>query len=629
MLELLEGAPKVKLLLTSRERLGVPGEWVRELGGLSLPDSTDTIEVSDAAQLLLANARRSAPSLTLAADDRAALMHICHLTAGLPLALELASAWTWALSLGEIAAGLDESLALLASASDDLPERHRSLRASFDHSWQLLLEGEKQALARLAVFRGGFTAEAAEAVADAPLTTLLSLMSCSLVTRDASGRFGMHELLRQYAEEKLTVDVERQRSARDRHQRYYLRVVADTNASMYSERQAEAFQTIEGELANIRAALAWTPPSDGIEDLKKALSPLWSYFDNCSRYHEGVKTLELVAGSLSANDASHHVALGRARIAQAWLHFRLGCYGVAVSKARAGLDLLPADREGKAIAVGMSVLGNATWRSGNYREAKQHYETLVETVKTQGDQGALATYLAILGLIEQSLGNYRQATDYLETALQLCRERAYPAGEASTLCNLGDLRRLVGKLDEAQALLDEGLHLAQETGLRDVLPHLLINLARLAYDRGFLDRAKSYALEAQTLAETSKDRTAQANALVVLGQVALSEGASADAETFYREALALAWSVKDLPLVFPSLLGIAKLALSRKEHEQAIYLLNLVASHPASECAERDAARRLLDERNLPARKVDALHTVVNKTLIQPPHEPDPPPQIQ
>jgi predicted ATPase/DNA-binding SARP family transcriptional activator len=623
LLKVLEGAPNVKLLLTSRERLGLPGEWVRELDGLPLPDSADIVEESEAVQLFLTNARRSAPRLTLAKDERVALMRICRLTGGLPLALELASAWVWALSLEEIAAGLEESLAFLVSDTGGLPERHRSLRASFDHSWRLLPDGERQALARLAIFRGGFTAEAAAAVADAPLATLLSLMGRSLVGRDASGRFGMHELLRQYAKEKLAGEAEVQRRARDRHQAYYLRFVAEAKARMYSEHQQEALQAIEGELANVRTALARTPASDALEPLREALSPLWSYFDNRGRYREGIETFALVERSLNPDDPRHAVALGRMRIAQAWLHLRVGHYAQAAARAQAGLELLPADREGKAIAVGTSILGNAEWRSGNYQEAKRHFETLVETVEVQEDHGALAAYLANLGLIEQSLGNYRQANEHLETALRLCRVTAHPAGEASALCNLGDLKRLTGKFDEAQARLEEGLRLAHKTGLRDVIPHLLNNLARLERDRGELEQAETHALEARKLAEASGDRTAQASALANLGQVAIGEGDPARAKALFQEALAIAWSVKDLPLVFAFLLEIAKLTLAAGKNEHAACLLRLVASHPASERAERDAARSLFDELNLSPGKSAELHVIVSEALGRASPEPD------
>ena len=173
LVELLQRAPQVKLIVTSRERLNLQGEWVIELQGLPLPRNADGwkngeqlvgFDDSAAVALFLQTARRSYAGFTLAPADRAAVARICRLVEGMPLGIELAAAWVRVLPLGEIADEIARTLDFLAASARDLPARHRSLRAVFEHSWNLLTDDERIVMRRLSVFRGGFSRAAAAAV---------------------------------------------------------------------------------------------------------------------------------------------------------------------------------------------------------------------------------------------------------------------------------------------------------------------------------------------------------------------------------------------------------------------------------------------------------------------------------
>lgn len=220
----LQHAPGVKLLVTSRQRLNLVGEWTLDLAGLPYPPlgAAGEIAAFDAPQLFLQRARQVDPTFEPSALDLQIITLICELVEGLPLAIEFAASWAGRRRLLEIAQEIESGLDVLVAFWRDLPARHRSIRASFEHSWRLLSDAERRAFRRLAVFRGSFTSEAAEAVAEVDLTLLTALTDRSLVRRLGSGRYEMHELLRLFAAEKLAQMPDEAEATRARHARYYL-----------------------------------------------------------------------------------------------------------------------------------------------------------------------------------------------------------------------------------------------------------------------------------------------------------------------------------------------------------------------------------------------------------------------
>jgi predicted ATPase len=201
---MLAAAPGLKLLVTSREALNLQEEWLWHVRGMHFPDADRVadIEAFSALKLFTERARRVRQDFSPEAEQ-SCIIRICQLVGGTPLALELAAAWLKTLPCDKIVHEIERNLDFLASNMRNIPERHRSMRAVFEQSWLLLSEDERLVLKRLSVFRGGFRQPAAEAVAGASLLTLSSLADKSLLYVDASGRFEIHELLRQFAEERL------------------------------------------------------------------------------------------------------------------------------------------------------------------------------------------------------------------------------------------------------------------------------------------------------------------------------------------------------------------------------------------------------------------------------------------
>ncbi|MEM7119485.1 MAG: helix-turn-helix domain-containing protein, partial [Chloroflexota bacterium] len=276
--EIAQTAPQLQILVTSRERLRVRYEQVYRLGGLAYPEQGDVKNVAEftAVQFFLQTAQRNQPDFTLLAQDEwKCLARICQLVEGMPLALELAAPWVDMLSLQEMTAELQQGLNFLETDMRDMPTRQRSIRATIDYSWQKLQASERAIFAKLSVFRGGFTREAAKAVVGANLRQLSRLVSKSFLQGSGKegDRYHIHELLRQFGEEQLGRDDNVAR----RHLHYFLQLGVEAGPELYGPRQVEKRTQLESELDNIAHALDWAQGADieaGLQ-LSSSLGGFW------------------------------------------------------------------------------------------------------------------------------------------------------------------------------------------------------------------------------------------------------------------------------------------------------------------------------------------------------------------
>jgi predicted ATPase len=257
--DMLQRAPGVTLLVTSRERLALQGEWLFDLSGLSYPtgEPVNGVEAYDAVRLFVQRAGQVRRQFALAEGEARAVMRICRLVEGLPLAIELAAAALRSRSCTAIAAALETSLSALTTGLRVVPERHRSMWATFEHSWQLLSDEERQVFPRLSVFRGGFQEDAVGQVAQATPQILTALVDKSLLRWEGVAHYDLHELVRQYASEKLEQAGEAT-DTRNQYAAYYLALAEDAAPQLYGAAQGTLLERLEHEQDNLRAALAWS-----------------------------------------------------------------------------------------------------------------------------------------------------------------------------------------------------------------------------------------------------------------------------------------------------------------------------------------------------------------------------------
>ncbi|MFN2195581.1 MAG: BTAD domain-containing putative transcriptional regulator, partial [Anaerolineales bacterium] len=281
--EILSNAPEVKLILTSRVQLSLQGEQLFIVTGMRIPgleeaamweNPEEQARSFSAIQLFLDRAQRVQPGFVLAKDNLHSVIEICHLVNGMPLGIELAAAWLELLPPDEITAEIARSLDFLETDQSDVPDRQRSLRAVFESSWKMLSESERKTFLQLCVFVGSFSREAAQKVSGATLKTLLGLVKKSWLQQIDGGRFQLHELMRQYGEERLKANEPIWHMMNTQHAEYYAEFVAEQSALMKSARQLAGLRALLSEYnENVKAAWDWLVSEQRWELLRENMLP--------------------------------------------------------------------------------------------------------------------------------------------------------------------------------------------------------------------------------------------------------------------------------------------------------------------------------------------------------------------
>lgn len=542
--ELLTAAPDMKVLATSRERLNIRDEWVFEVGGLSLPTKNDAAEIGDysAVQLFVQNARRVDPGFTLA-DNAAAVARICTLLDGLPLALELASSWVRVLSCTEIAQEIERGLDILETSARDVPPRHRNMRAVLDYSWHSLSEAEQDAFRRLAVFRGGFSREAAQVVAGATLPILASLVDKSWLQHDSSaGRYGLHELLGQYARERLEQSGLAEQTL-DAHMHYYAGFMNTRESGIKYRRQSESLVEIEQDFENVR--LAWKRAAVcGDNAIIDQMAETLNFFcDMRARFNEGVSLFTYAADAFAVSQSGEAILTFirlRARYA------RQAILGAGLPEDE--LDLLVEEMTGhlkrtreyqspKDIAFLLYMLGIAKSVTCDFEAGLACFSESLDIYTELNDSFYMAEELVWVGL---SQSDFRATADYFRRALALQRDIDDQNGIGWTLIDLARTAFTERKYSEAQHYLDEAI--AMQRRRRDLkgLHNSLIMSSQRALRLGDFDTALALAQESAEIAgNLSLPPIKQASKMVVGVLHILLEIDVAGGKQLCEEALAL------------------------------------------------------------------------------------------
>jgi predicted ATPase/class 3 adenylate cyclase len=481
--DVLATAPHVRILSTSRYRLNVQGEQLFHVSGMDVPDldAPGDIREYSAIRLFLQGARHFRPDFEVFPGSSKQVARICRLVEGMPLGILLASAWAEMLAPQEIAEEIEKSLDFLMAEGHEVPDRQRSLRAVFDHTWHLLTRGEQQVFSGLSVFRGGLTREAAQQVAGASLQDLKGLIDKSLLHRDLSGRYGMHELLRQYAEERLEGG-ESANELHERHARYFQQLAERAEPELRGPMQEAWSASLRREYDNLRAALAWSlkyKDASLVLRLVGALAEFWWY-----------------NGPVSEADQWFSQALERA--AEVPLSLR--------AKALTG--------------GGMLAFAHACTGRG-----EQWVRDALAIGHELEDKSILAWSLDLLSLYCTSdPDRYREGIRFAEEALSLYRELDNQQGLAWVYNSLGELTRLAKEYERARTYYERSLEIARQIGDQTREGVALGNLAFCAQHRGDYRQAEKYAQDALTLFHCLGLRGQSAEAVSALAGPAVAQG---------------------------------------------------------------------------------------------------------
>jgi predicted ATPase/DNA-binding SARP family transcriptional activator/Flp pilus assembly protein TadD len=502
---LLADCPRIKVVVTSRVRLGLAAEWLLPLTGLPVPEPEDAAELEsfDAVRLFLASARRVEPAISAAAEAEA-IVAIVRSVEGLPLALELAAAWTRVLSCRDIAAELERGAELLQSTGAEHPARHASVESVFDQSWRLLGERERQALARLSVFRGGFTPEAARAVGGVALPILAALVDKSLVRKDGARCF-LHPLVQQFAHARLERHFDAPAAAAA-HARHFLLRLAESSQRI-NHADPQVLRDIDAEFENVRAAWRFGVAHGPAEDFVRAAYGLMSYCDHRGRRLEGVELLHDALGKEEIEREPKFLAAIAAPAA--WLSYRLDRYADAEALAGRAYRLQGKDdRHVDPVLTyrAATVLGATCMRTGRAEESERWLRRALKAAEAIGDPTNIAGALDNLGLVTRFRGDLDEALRLYGLALVRHREVGDAGGEASCLNNMGVVHILRRELDAAETLLDDARRVCERHGLPGTRSMVETNLANIAMLRNQPDKALRHGRQALELAHQTGRR---------------------------------------------------------------------------------------------------------------------------
>lgn len=533
--ELITNAPQLKLIVTSRMVLELGSEWLFDLGGLSYPlaQTDEPLEAFDAVKLFVNHAERLSNSFVAEGATLHAIAALCRQVQGMPLALELAVSWTRSLSVTELVKHFNFDL--LSTTRRDVPERQRNLQAILEYTWGFLSETEQAALARLSVFRGGFTLEAGQVVAGTHLGFLLRFINLALVRRSQNRRFELHELIRQWASTRLSPEASE--TLEQNHLEFFADFLQAQDSARVENHDKVALEQIRTELDNVVYGLGLISTHNRWDVLQKVLIPVYNVFEELSLYKSGFHILHSFKDALEKHVPSDAQALGQIKAVLSHFTFRTGQVEQAEILATDGLRLLEGSKNANFIGFCLNTLGLAShfkgnldqaiqyfaqaarfydrdqfisrcnhaiaqmnWHLGKIEQAIEFYQKSIEIAQDHQVEQAIA--LNGLGTAFETSGQFEKAIESYQKSLDIHRNTGYLRGEAATLTNLGHINERLGHLPVARSFYEDSIRIKKMIGDPTSIAISLTNLADVQYAMGEADKGHQINFEALEL--TSK-----------------------------------------------------------------------------------------------------------------------------
>ncbi|MFW5942980.1 MAG: ATP-binding protein [Chloroflexota bacterium] len=583
--DLLQSAPAVTLLVTSRRELQLRQERLYDLQGLPYPPPDTTADASayDAMRLLTQtlSRRHRQPLLD---EQLAQAAYICRLVQGSPLAIELAAASARTLSLSDIAAAIEANLDVLQTSLRDVPPRHRNMRAAIDHSWDGLDRDHQEAFSKLAIFRGGFSLHAAETVAGVSQQQVQHLLSHSLLRRDGDDagapRYELHQLLRQYAREKAEADPQRWDTVQSAHACFYLAFLADQGARLNSEQAPEARALLAQETENVRAAWRSAARRGSWDLLLQSLDSLVRYYRHGGRGRDCLPMLDdarqqaeiqeaptpVIARLLAsrarllaltghsqeslqvaeealawgADDAAIQV---EANYARALACFNQGEQSQSRQLAEEALLLARQENLSRFEPLLMNMIGR-THLSSDLEKAQYYFEQVLQQARTAGDYRLQISAEINRSLVLGARGDYAGAEAALQRASALAEQRGHRELRGTIALNLGSMALHQGRYEDGRAHYDTALEAYTQSGDRARMGLGYHSQAVLAADRGDFLEAWRYLHLALDLYREANARHRDVGIQLWLANVSQAMGKYMEARKWLQGAQTLAAEIE-------------------------------------------------------------------------------------
>lgn len=488
--DILNAAPDVQILATSRKRLEQAGETLFHLSGMEFPQWETPEDAMDyaAVKLFMQSAKQARSDFELTHVNLDYVARICRLVAGMPLGIVLAAAWLGLLSIEEVAQELQQGIDFLETEGGDIPARQKSIRVVFDYSWQMMREPEQDVFMKLSVFRGGFTRQAAQEITEANLRTLMNLVNKSLIRRDAdSGRYEIHELLRQYAEEQLekaSLDDE----ALDKHSHYYLTALAERETDLAGRNQITALNNIDSDLENVRTAWGRAVSQKNAELINHALESLAMF---CTIRDQSLVGASLLMQALQVfNPIEYEQLWGRIISRMFFLQSLLsGGEKLSRKELEQALDIAQKHKDEFEIVYCYGAVTRLLVDDFDFKGALSYLKDNLEKLEALENHYMQSGALQMIAFCYIHLGNVEQFVQFNRRNIELARTQGNFYHMISSMNNLAWYAVLHGDISDAETLAQEVISVSERLGNRMQVSSMQLILSLLAFFRGDFSQA--------------------------------------------------------------------------------------------------------------------------------------------
>jgi len=624
--EVLQRTQHVKFIVTSREQLRLQWEWLFEVEGLPIPDEADAnLESNSAVMLFIQRARQASQDFSLDAEDKAALVHICKLVDGLPLAIELAASWVRILPCREIADELEQNLDFLETRKLDVPVRHRSLRTVFDHSWTLLSEEERLALMRLSVFQGGFTREAALSVAGASLSILSSLMDKSLLRHSKTpDRYDLHEMIRQYTFTQLQSISEEEARISEKHALYYANWIDTLEGPFKSEQQAQTTQLIRSETSNWLAGWHWAVEHGRLDILRKMSPCLNWYFEVHGYYDEALSILKTALDSFARYGAPANLQDDGEKSTFAFLMDQVGWFEFRKGNVEEGISLLAESliiarpyNDSEVLYYIYVNWGYLSLMNGDIPEAERltteslNYGRMLTPWHT-------AIPISMLGIVAYQQGNLSGAYQQLTESLEIWRTVGDPRGLVFCMLYLGMTAFALNDIQTTRSILRESNEIAEANMDRWAHAFGLDMLGMVALSQNQYEESLEHFKQSISFSKEIGDQLNGSQTIIHMGQAYSALGCSEEAKLLFLEAYANAQKAKWTVIILNVLVSFAEMQNGLSDETKLGVALS-VLSHPAVTPYLRTRVEQMHAELapSLTAKQIEAVEKLAKEKRLE------------
>ncbi len=603
--EMLKQAPRVKVIITSREPTNLAREKTLEIAGLPVPadEMASGARHYESVQLFFHSGHRVDQDFMLTENNLADVIKICKVVGGMPLGIELAAAWVGMFTCEEIAEQIGRNFGFLATTRQTDNSYHQNLRAVFDYFWELCSSAEQIILGKLSTFRSQFNAEAARQVAGASPFFLGALVNRVFLVKSIDGLYRMHDLLRQYAAEKLETFPTESAHAHQAHATYYLQYLARRTEHLRTNRQNEAKLEISTVMDNIQAAWNWAIQQHWYEALQEAADAMYHYFDLQGRYREGDTLFSYSSASLEEQTSLEQRGkpefiriYARIRVRYARFHALLGFYQEAGDIYTACLPLARNHNDRAETALILEGLGWTYYDLGHpkpqvkqlwedslaiYRELQfpwgislclynlafiaplEEIQSLtqekLELSMQMGDERGIADTLVTLGDINEQLGEYETGIENINRALQVYEKLDNPDSVGYAHYGLGKISQAQGHFLAAQERFGKALTFFRQVGNVNGMSNALARMCRAAMALGDFKRVHEGLENSLALERQSGSQIGIAYALNTLGELAFAEARLDTARELLDESCRILEEADDTWGLSRTLINLARL----------------------------------------------------------------------